>query len=128
MEYFLAILAAAFSFALNRLLVQKWEAVTIVALAPVVEETAKTLSAYYAGADILLAHFLFGLIEGAFDFWGGRREFRTRAAFFSLSGHSAFGALTVLVFQFSSSIVLALFTAIIAHIAWNAAANRLGKV
>jgi hypothetical protein len=124
MEYILAFLAAAFSFAVNRLFVEKWAALTIVGTSPALEESAKTLPAYYLSLDILMVHLLFGLIEGALDFWRSGKS-GLAAGLLSVAGHSAFGVLTVLFLSFTKSIVLALLGAVIVHIAWNAAVNRI---
>ena len=126
MEYLLAVLAAAFSFAANRLFFEKWEAQTIVALSPVVEESAKTLPAYYLNSDILIIHLLFGVIEGALDFWRSGKS-GALPGLLSVAGHSAFGALTMLLFNLTANIIMAFSGAVIAHIAWNAAVNRLAK-
>ncbi len=124
MAYVLAVLMSALSFLLNRAALKYAGARAIVTWGPALEETAKTVPAFWLGADVLLTHALFGVVEAVFD-WRTSPANGVAAAALSVAGHGLFGALTVAVLHFTGSLVLALGAAVAAHIAWNAALIRL---
>lgn len=118
MAYMIAVLMAALSFIANKALLTHIGIKTVITYSPVVEESAKTLLAFYLGADILLTHVVFGVIEAGYDWLtGGRR--RSRAALLSVAGHGLFGSATVLTLQETGNIWLALTGATLLHLAWN---------
>lgn len=123
MAYIIACLMASLSFLLNRLLLKYIGNVTVVSISPVIEETAKTLLAYYLDADILLTHVTFGVLEGIYDWYGGR--YGGKAALFSIVGHSLFGLLTVGGLYFTGSIWLSLCMGVAVHLTWNVTVIRL---
>lgn len=124
MAYILAVLMAALAFLLNRAALGISGVKAVITWGPTLEEAVKTLPAYWLGADIFLTHVLFGAIEAAHDWLTSRRR-GAAAAFFSLAGHSLFGAVTVVVLHFAGSPALALAAGIAAHLAWNVALIRL---
>lgn len=121
MAYVIACLTAALSFLLNRTLLRLVGIQSVITLSPVMEESVKTLFAYYLDADILVTHGVFGLIEALYD-W--RQTRRRSAALFSMIGHGLFGAVTVAVIG-QGGIYLGLAAGIVAHLLWNTIMMRL---
>lgn len=117
MAYIIACLMASLSFLLNRVLLKYIGNLTIITMSPVVEEGAKTLLSFYLGADIIVTHAAFGIIEAVYDWHDA--EFKSKAAAFSIIGHSLFGLLTVGALYLSANIWLSLAVGIAAHMMWN---------
>lgn len=117
MAYIIACLMASLSFILNRLLLKYLGNLTIITVSPVIEETAKTLLAYYLDADVLATHVAFGVLEAVYDWY--HSVFKVKAVAFSIIGHSLFGLLTVGIFFLSANIWLGLASGIIVHLIWN---------
>ncbi|MDU4961222.1 MAG: hypothetical protein E6X17_11250 [Sporomusaceae bacterium] len=128
MAYVIACLAAAGAFLLNRLLLERLGAKVIVTVSPLVEETLKTLPAFYAAADILSCHLGFGVIEAVYD-WRQSRNNAAAAALMSVAGHGLFGLVT-LVCAGPAGIYVGLAAGMIAHLLWNTILLRwtAGKV
>jgi hypothetical protein len=124
MAYFIACLMAVLSFLLNRLLLRYIGIGVVISYSPVLEEAAKTLLAHYLGADILVTHITFGIVEAAYDWWQNEQS-GTRAAWLSIGGHSLFGLLTVGGLYLTGSIWLGLAGGVLAHIIWNVTMIRL---
>ncbi len=124
MAYVLAVLMAALSFLLNRLALRYAGVKAVITWGPALEEAVKTVPAFYLGADVLLTHVLFGVIEGGYD-WRTSPRHGPAAALLSVAGHGLFGAVTVAAVYLTGSLGLALAAGIAAHIAWNAALIRL---
>ncbi|MDT8902804.1 hypothetical protein [Anaeroselena agilis] len=124
MAYVLAVLMAALSFLLNRAALRIAGLQAVISWGPVIEEAAKTAPAFYLGADVLLTHVLFGVIEAGYDWRSGGGD-GPAAALLSVAGHSLFGALTVGVIYLTGSLAAALALAVVAHVAWNVALVRL---
>ncbi|WP_378955309.1 hypothetical protein [Pelosinus sp. sgz500959] len=126
MAYVIGCLMASLSFLLNKLLLQYIGNRVIVSYGPIFEELAKTLCSYYLGADILVTHIIFGILEAAYDwFKNSSRERRGLAALSSIVGHGLFGGLTVGVFYLSGSILGGIFIAVCVHLIWNVTVIRL---
>ena len=126
MAYIIACLMAALSFLVNKTLVKYIGPPVVLTWGPVVEELAKTLLAWYLGADVLLTHIAFGVIEGGYDWLtGGRRS--AQAALSSLAGHTLFGSITIGLLSLTGTVWLALAGAIVAHAAWNTAVIHLQR-
>jgi hypothetical protein len=89
-----------------------------------VEESSKTLFAYYLGADLITVLAVFGLIEAGYD-WYWRSSDGLLAPFLSVVGHSMFGAGTVAAFLLTGSLWLGLATGVILHLAYNFSIVRL---
>lgn len=123
MAYVLAVLMAALSFLVNRAALRYLGVRAVVSLGPAVEEAAKTLPAFYLGADIALTHAVFGAIEAGYD-WLTSRRFGAKAAVLSLTGHSLFGLATVGVLAWTGSVALAVAVGLACHLAWNIALIR----
>lgn len=117
MAYIIACLMASLTFILNRLLLKYIGNLTIITVSPVIEESAKTLLAYYLDADVLATHVIFGVLEAVYDWHNA--VFKAQAAAFSIIGHSLFGLLTVGIFLLFANIWLGLASGIIVHLIWN---------
>lgn len=124
MAYIIAVLMAGLSFVLNRFLLRHLGKVTIISAGPVVEESAKTLFAYYLGADIFTVHMAFGVIEAGYD-WYWRSNNELAAPILSIIGHSLFGAITASIIFLVGSLWLGLAAGIIIHLSYNLAVVRL---
>lgn len=120
MAYIIGMLTASLSFLMNRALLKMVGPQVIISFSPILEEAAKTLLSYYLGADILAAHVTFGVLEAIYD-WLHSEDDKFRAAMFSVAGHGAFGAVTVMLLFLSGSIGLGLCGGMVAHLAWNKA-------
>ncbi|CUH96486.1 hypothetical protein P22_2576 [Propionispora sp. 2/2-37] len=119
MAYVIAGLMAGLSFLLNKALLKLVGIKTVITYSPAIEESAKTLPAFYLGADVLATHVLFGLIEAVYDLMAGGTN-RYRAAGCSIAGHALFGLLTAMLLFLSGNVWLALLGGIAAHLIWNA--------
>lgn len=117
MAYIIGCLMAALSFLLNKALLKYVGPISIISYSPAVEEGAKTLLAYYLGADILAAHITFGVLEAVYDWRQHRQELI--APLLSVGGHTLFGLATVAMFSLTGRIWLALAAGLIIHVIWN---------
>lgn len=117
MAYIIACLMASLSFILNRLLLKIIGNITIITFSPIVEEGAKTLLSFYLGADIVVTHVVFGVLEAVYD-WQGAAD-KVKAAAFSIIGHSIFGLVTIAVLYLAENIWLGLAGGIVTHLIWN---------
>lgn len=124
MAYVIAVLMASLSFLLNRAALKYLGLQAVITLSPALEEAAKTLLAYYLGADIIVTHFVFGALEAAYD-WRTSRRHGVAAAFLSIAGHGLFGLATVAVLALTGSVALGMAAGIILHLAWNVTVIRL---
>ncbi|CQR72914.1 hypothetical protein SOV_02940 [Sporomusa ovata DSM 2662] len=125
MDYIIAILMAGLSFLLNRFFLRYLGPVSIISAGPVVEEAAKTLFAYYLGADLIMVHTVFGVIEAGYDWQQKSTSGAVTASFLSIAGHSLFGAGSAGVLILTSSLWLGLAAGIALHLAYNVAVVRL---
>ena len=124
MAYIIAFLMAALSFLLNRLFLRYLGPVSIISAGPVAEEAAKTLFAYYLGADLITVHAVFGVIEAGYDWQQGSRDGLT-APLLSIAGHSLFGMGSAGVLLLTGSLWLGLAAGIALHLGYNVAVVRL---
>lgn len=124
MAYVIACLMAGLSFLFNRALLKYIGTVTVISMSPVIEELLKTLPAYYLSADIFATHATFGLLEAVYDWRTGRKE-GGKAAVLSITGHSLFGAFTLMTLKLTGDIRLATGAGVAAHLAWNTLIIRL---
>jgi hypothetical protein len=126
MAYVIGCLMAGLSFLLNKLLLKCIGIKVIVTYSPILEEVTKTLCPYYFGADILVTHMIFGILEAAYDWFRSRSGRRgTIAALLSMIGHSLFGVVTISIFSLSGSVFVGVFVGICTHLIWNVAFIRL---
>ena len=118
-------LAALFSFFANRLALRSWGRPSLVWAVPLLEETAKTFSAFLLGAPILMTHGIFGLVEGALDLLS-RRNPPLAPPLLSVAGHLLFGALTQFMFHITGALGIGVAAAAAAHCLWNLATALAG--
>lgn len=123
LAYVIACLGAAGSFLLNKALLRLFGVQVIITLSPVLEEAAKTLSAFFLGADLLVTHLTFGLIEAVYD-WSQSEGKAMLAALLSILGHGLFGVITLTV-SLATDMYVGLAAGMVAHLVWNAAVLRL---
>ncbi|HAK74710.1 MAG TPA: hypothetical protein DCP36_16290 [Sporomusaceae bacterium] len=124
MTYTIACLMAALSFLINKTLLKYVGPKVVLTYGPAVEEAAKTLLAWYLGADILATHIMFGLLGSGYD-WLTSGLNGTKAAVCSVAGHTLFGVITVGMIDLTGSVWLAVSGAIVTHVIWNTVIIRL---
>jgi len=124
MAYLVACLMAALSFLLNRMMVGYVGFRVAITYSAIIEELSKSLPAFILGADMLVTHATFGLIEAGYD-WQTSKNHRVTAAAFSLLGHSFFGLVTIASLDATGSIVSALVAGILVHLVWNVTIMRI---
>lgn len=124
MAYVIACLMASASFLVNRLLFKHLGPRVIISYGPAVEETAKTMLAYWLGADILLTHISFGVLEGIYDRLGAKQS-GLKPVMMSILGHTVFGAATLAALAASTSIWIGLASGVLIHIVYNVVVVQL---
>lgn len=107
----------------NAVVVRTWDRAAVRWIVPIVEEVAKTESAVLLGAPILDTHFVFALVESAYDL-SRRSRLSLLGAGVSLLGHILFGLATVEVLKWTGSVWLGVWVSIGIHMAWNNVAMR----
>lgn len=133
------LLAAEAAFLLNRLLLQglaersraegrppPGPGSLLVSVVPAVEEGAKDLVALLSGAELFGTHIVFGLAEAGFETVVGEGRGLV-AGLFGLIGHALFGAATSWALVRTRSVFLAAAVGVALHVAWNAAALKVGR-
>lgn len=126
MAYVIGCLMAGLSFLLNKLLLKYIGMKVIVSYSPILEELSKTFCSYYFGADILVTHMIFGMLEAIYDWCKRRtRERGAIAALLSIVGHTLFGVLTIWILNLSDSLFLGILVASSVHLLWNVILIRL---
>lgn len=117
LSFLTGVLAAALVWQLNKVITFLLPSRPVL-LAPLGEEVVKTLLAVLLGANIFLAHFFFGAVEGVWEMFSVRRGgFYTGLS--ALASHSIFGYITVFVYETWGILLLALAAGYLAHVAWN---------
>lgn len=112
------IMAAFFSFFVNKLALKSYGKVIVVTLVPLLEEVIKTMTAYLMGAPLLLTHGVFGLAEAVHDVYARRGE-SSLPFLLSLGGHLAFGGVTHFIYAATGVLGYAILTAAAIHGIWN---------
>lgn len=112
------LLAAILAYIVNRLGIRLTGMAGIIFFVPLVEEMAKTFSAYYLGASIILTHLVFGLVEAVYDLATSPKKGLT-AGIVSVLGHSLFGGATSLAYFYSDNILIGLIAGLTIHVLWN---------
>ena len=112
------LVAAFFSFAVNRLTYAIWRNSVIIGAVPLIEEVAKSVTAHLLRAHLFSTHVVFGVVEGLCDWYGGKR--RLSAALSALAAHSFFGWITARVVSETGMLVAGILAGILMHIVWNA--------
>lgn len=110
-------LAALGAWGINCLMVKRWGDAAVSVMVPVVEEVLKTLLAFSLTSSIFLSHLTFGIIEAIWDIKSSVRGLKP--GLIGIITHIAFGLITILVWQLTGFLSLAILASIIAHITWN---------
>ncbi len=118
--------AAALSYLLNRVFLSRFGKHAFIYIAPVMEEGLKTIFALGLNVPVVLAHTVFGLIEGTHDLFPFQEK-KVAAFLVSLLSHTVFGALTWLIFVYSSSLALSVALVSAFHILWNYSVFKILK-
>jgi len=109
-----AVIAAIAAYGINTFIISKLGLAVLIDLVPMVEESLKTGLAVFNNVNILIVHFLFGLIEGISDFKAGERN----AALLSLGSHFLFGFMAWLLWL-TLGLGWAVFGCSILHMTYN---------
>lgn len=113
MFLFAGCIAALTAYMLNRYLVNRFGADTIVYLTPIIEECLKTGLAVFFQTAIVPVHLVFGLIEGVYDLATSRMGMA--AGILSLIWHASFGLVTVFLSSMMGHVVYGLVAATFLH-------------
>ncbi|HHW42502.1 MAG TPA: hypothetical protein GXX25_01590 [Desulfotomaculum sp.] len=111
------VLAAALSWVTNGLLIRFLGSRGVIYLSPGVEEGAKTGLALWFSASIPASHLVFGLVEGVWDAFKGRRG--PAAGLVGVASHGLYGLLTWWLYRFTGNPWMAVAGACLVHVAWN---------
>lgn len=117
MFLFAGFTAALTAYMINRYLVYRFGADTIVYLTPIVEEILKTGLAVLFQTAIVPVHLIFGLIEGIYDLTTSRMGMA--AGILSLIWHASFGFVTVFLSSMTGHVVYGLIAATFLHFLGN---------
>lgn len=117
MSLVIGCLMSSVSFILNGWFIKRWGNKAFITIGPVVEEVSKTYLAWYLGAGLLLTHATFGVIEGTYDLISSR--YGAKGCILSISGHSLFGVITIVVYSISGIISAGIVVACVVHIGYN---------
>jgi hypothetical protein len=123
----LALVALTVSYLINKTLLERLGEKAICFGAPIVEEIAKTLPAYFMDRSIFHVHFLFGLGEAIYDFCNSGKDMGVWAGLMSALTHSVFGLLTVIILNNDGSIFIALAGSMVLHACLNTVVMRWGR-
>lgn len=118
------LLAAAGAWILNRFVVKYYGDAAIIWIIPWLEEILKTGIALVFGANLVLTHGVFGLIEASHDYlvsprWG------LWAGLAGIVSHWFYGWFTETLFKQTSSWLISIFFAGVLHVLWNDVMIRL---
>ncbi|NLZ93134.1 MAG: hypothetical protein GX922_03830 [Firmicutes bacterium] len=120
MNWLLAgLVAAGIAYLLNQFTYRLWQKYTIIGAVPLIEEVAKTMTAYFFGADYFYTHFIFGVIEGSLDALADHGGWLP--ALSAVFAHSLLGWVTERVINETNMLGAGILAAIIVHIVWNIA-------
>lgn len=110
--------AAVFAWIVNRQTLKLFGPTVIIYIVPLVEELAKTGLAVLFNSSLVLAHGIFGLIEGVYDFFYSRQTGIT-AGFISLAGHAFYGLVTAWAISRFGQIAPGILAGFLVHTLWN---------
>ncbi|MBM7614780.1 hypothetical protein [Alkaliphilus hydrothermalis] len=119
MFIFSGIIAAAFAYLCNKVILKRFGSNSLVAFVPFIEEFSKSIAAVLMSTHIVGTHFVFGCIEGIYDIVTSSKKIGNLAALASVVSHSFFGLITYITFGKSDSILIAVLVAWVFHSAWN---------
>lgn len=113
------IIAALISYIFNKLVLKKMGNIGIIIAVPFIEESSKTIMALILNGDIIVTHFVFGVIEGIYDIINSSKSIGKWAALASLISHGVFGAAIYLTTKMGYSVYLGIALAWLLHSGWN---------
>lgn len=117
MDWLIAgLLAAVLAWALNTWTANRSGGLGLIALVPLIEETAKTGLAWLIGGSLVLTHAVFGLAEAAYEM---RRDQQLGTAAMAFGLHLVFGLATLGLLRYFGSWVIAVLGAAGLHALWN---------
>ncbi len=117
LAFLIGCLMAAVSFLLNSYLLKNWNKFVFISLGPIIEEVSKSYLAWYLGANLILTHVIFGVIEGGYDLVHSR--YGDKGCILSISGHTLFGLVTAAAYFASGLIAVGIILACFCHIGYN---------
>lgn len=109
--------AATFAYVANRFIYQVMGNNALVGPVPLVEETAKTMTAWLLGTTVVYTHVVFGMAEALLDWRGGKKG--PFAAASAMAAHSLFGLVTSRVALETGTLGLGILAAALVHAVWN---------
>ncbi|SET22732.1 hypothetical protein SAMN05660297_01745 [Natronincola peptidivorans] len=113
------ILAAAFAYLCNKIILKAFKEEGLTILVPLLEEMAKTTFALLLKTNIIGSHFIFGCIEGIYDIFTSSKKIGKWAAVASILSHSFFGIVTYFTYKKTNIPLIAIIVAWIFHSGWN---------
>ncbi|MBM7557206.1 hypothetical protein [Halanaerobacter jeridensis] len=115
------LIASMLAFLFNRFLFSKLGDWTIVYLVPIGEEIFKSGFAYYLGANLVMTHLIFGVLEAGFDFFHSNKL----AVVLAVLTHLLLGSLTFYCWTSSNNLIIAIVIAALVHTVWNYSIRRV---
>ncbi len=112
------LVAALFSYLGNKLALKSFGKAVVIAFVPLIEEVAKTMTAVFIGAPIILTHGVFGLVEAAYDY-RSQSSPSIGPSLLSFLGHVSFGIVTYLFYLATGVLGYGLIAGILSHTFWN---------
>ncbi|MDR5659187.1 hypothetical protein RH915_06765 [Serpentinicella sp. ANB-PHB4] len=113
------IFSAGFSYILNKLMLTKLGDRALIVLIPFIEEMAKSTAAIVLKTNFIGVHFVFGCIEGIYDYIYSNKKIGKWAALASVISHTFFGSVTFLIYTTTQRALLGILVAWIFHSTWN---------
>lgn len=112
----LGFIAAGTAYIINKRLLKILKPSKVSLIAPGLEELIKTFLAVYGGGNLVLVHFVFGLVEGAYDYFTARQKLLS--LFLGIITHLFFGAVT-LFFMVNTNLFVGIILAAAGHTLYN---------
>ena len=113
-------LAASFAgFLINNRLLKLMGDRVLVTYIPLAEETVKTVAAVMFGADVVLTHMVFGVVEAVYDLFNSPPAHSFTASVLSMISHTLLGLTAYFTIKVSGSVVLAVLVSSVLHSLWN---------
>ena len=120
LEGLLAGLAAAVAgFFINNRLLERMGDKALIVYIPLAEETAKTAAALLLGANILLTHMVFGVVEALYDLYNSPPAHSCTASVLGLISHTLLGLTAHFTLRVFGSRILAVLVPAVLHSLWN---------
>lgn len=113
------VVAAAVSFFLNRIALYLVGERAVVCVIPVIEEVVKASMSLLFSTSFLTTYFVFGTIEGLYDFFDNQ-ERGFKIVFVSILGHTIFGYVFLNISRGTRSMLMGIGAATFLHMIWNA--------